>query len=71
MREKRLVNTHIHFAVFLIFNLYVTFATSTFVSLVTSLEWELRMALATPEFGDLGEGTEGKIENILLLVPCP
>ena len=70
MTEKRLENTNIHFAVCVIFNLYVTFATSTFVSLVTSLEWELRMALATPEFGDLG-GTEVKIENILLLVPRP
>ena len=27
--------------------------------------------LATPEFEDFKKGTEGKIENILLLVPHP
>ena len=42
MTEKRLENTHIHFAVCVIFNLYVTFATSTFVSPVASLEGMLR-----------------------------
>ena len=46
-----------------IFNLYVTFATSTFVSPVTLLEWELRGALATPEFGGLEKITFRKRQS--------
>ena len=70
MREKSLVNTHIHFAVcyFLstcyFYNLYLC-EFSDVVRMGTEGD------LATPEFEDFKKGAEGKIENILTIRTLP